>query len=545
MNHNYSGDGGVTPSAGIVFEADGRPAILESGSVGNELRTYDVDGNLITRTEPTASGLTSPATYTYTYYADDRKKDLSVSSSGFSMTGTLQYAYTTDGNLQTEKINSPSVSMELQHAYTAAGRQTRVYNSTTTFESTTYDIPSQTSPSQSRGVVVSRTFPITTLSGFSYDDEGEIQQIGFPDGSTLANTFSDRGEVMDQQYMGAGSSGTAAFVHHRSKNVNGLLEYVPLPSVSPDPNTTTIFSAPTYDSNNGTLRSDSVETETDSDGNTERGGTSGYSFDADGRQVTHGSNSTDLPNPYCTAKNTTVNSTTHAYDAVNRLINQSSSSTINRQIGKTCTNSKTTTTNSTTISWGPNGQPIQVAGNTLHWDGNQLLFVTNASGQMIDLRLGREGDIAPQDPNYTGFTYHARDWSGSTLLEEQSGGSSALHIWDGASSGYDLDGSDQSGYRAVAVVLPYDKSDGLTVLSPSSNNGYYGVRAQDSLSLNGVRAYDGNLGSWTTPDSMVGNVSQPESLKRFSYAGDNPIQNEDPTGMYPEPREFSWMFNLR
>jgi RHS repeat-associated protein len=46
----------------------------------------------------------------------------------------------------------------------------------------------------------------------------------------------------------------------------------------------------------------------------------------------------------------------------------------------------------------------------------------------------------------------------------------------------------------------------------------------------GARWYDGSLGRWLSPDTIVPNPANPQSLNRFSYVGNNPVMYVDPTG---------------
>jgi RHS repeat-associated protein len=46
----------------------------------------------------------------------------------------------------------------------------------------------------------------------------------------------------------------------------------------------------------------------------------------------------------------------------------------------------------------------------------------------------------------------------------------------------------------------------------------------------GARWYDPDLGRFTQPDSIVPNLYNPQSLNRFSYARNNPVNRVDPTG---------------
>jgi hypothetical protein len=49
-------------------------------------------------------------------------------------------------------------------------------------------------------------------------------------------------------------------------------------------------------------------------------------------------------------------------------------------------------------------------------------------------------------------------------------------------------------------------------------------------SIQGVRATDPLLGTWTTPDAFQGVHKDPLSQKRYVWEGNNPIEYDDPTG---------------
>ncbi len=46
----------------------------------------------------------------------------------------------------------------------------------------------------------------------------------------------------------------------------------------------------------------------------------------------------------------------------------------------------------------------------------------------------------------------------------------------------------------------------------------------------GARYYDPNLGRWTQRDPVAGSISEPSTLNRYSYAGNNPVNFVDSTG---------------
>jgi RHS repeat-associated protein len=48
--------------------------------------------------------------------------------------------------------------------------------------------------------------------------------------------------------------------------------------------------------------------------------------------------------------------------------------------------------------------------------------------------------------------------------------------------------------------------------------------------IQGVRAYDGSAGTWTTPDAFAGDVDDPSTQKSYMYSGNNPAAYSDPSG---------------
>ena len=54
------------------------------------------------------------------------------------------------------------------------------------------------------------------------------------------------------------------------------------------------------------------------------------------------------------------------------------------------------------------------------------------------------------------------------------------------------------------------------------------------ISIQGVRAVDGNLTQWTTPDAYAGSVHDPASQKPYMYEGNNSYAYSDPSGYCTE-----------
>lgn len=88
----------TTPNRTYLYDPDGRTAQIGAQRYTSpDSYTYDADGDVIAYTEATASGLTSPATISYAYYAPGLRKSLSVSSAALSANPEFTYNYRTDG----------------------------------------------------------------------------------------------------------------------------------------------------------------------------------------------------------------------------------------------------------------------------------------------------------------------------------------------------------------------------------------------------------------------------------------------------------------
>ncbi len=56
----------------------------------------------------------------------------------------------------------------------------------------------------------------------------------------------------------------------------------------------------------------------------------------------------------------------------------------------------------------------------------------------------------------------------------------------------------------------------------------------------GARFYDGALGRFIQPDTIVPEPGDPQALNRYSYVLNNPLRYTDPTGMFSEDQLVEW-----
>ena len=219
------------------------------------------------------------------------------------------------------------------------------------------------------------------------------------------------------------------------------------------------------------------------------------------------------------------------YDAENHTISRHQ--TFVRKRTNANTGAITTTSGdwgTTTIGWGPNGHPIlmtpapggvQPQPITLHWDGDIVLFVTdgNAGNSVVDFKIGLDGEITPRDTTWSGLTAYDRDVAGVIIGGTTSSGSLGLYPLDAVDGG-PTDASFSPGYnRSGSAVAVYLRPDGFSLAG---------------VQINGVRAFDPALQSWTTPDAFEGDIHDPASQQKYMWNRGNPVDYSDPTGYKPE-----------
>lgn len=189
-------------------------------------------------------------------------------------------------------------------------------------------------------------------------------------------------------------------------------------------------------------------------------------------------------------------------------------------------------------AWGPNGHPTAIGSgyatsgstapavsgwDTLHWDGSELLFTTNANGQVDDLKIGDLADITPAN----GAVFYDRGFGSSisychtatsvsgTGETYGSASSPCSASWAAQQLGYTSDGKPRQNGVGNGAILANQHGDGFS-------DGYNTIQ--------GVRSYSDSAGVWTAPDAYSGRVDDPASQKSYMWNGNNAISYQDPTG---------------
>jgi RHS repeat-associated protein len=488
-----------------TYDPDGRrtSAFLSQlglGSWDTFTYTYDAAGRLATVAEPTPtpapSGTpvpTNPTTYSYSYYPNGWLSGVSFTSS--ALQGSLAYTYRDDGLIaqQTDSLPSPFTSGSMTYTYTNGGRLTQVGDPITSrARQATYDV---------NGGLASVGIPAGQYTNLTYDLEGEILQFKVSaEPYTYTFQYSDRGELVGSQGPFLATSGF--------KSADGFLYPGDQQVCAP------------Y-------------------------GPSKFQLQACGMQVTNFDARTNAPlgntwTPSPAPSTTPWPYPTPMYDVISYDDhNQAVSNSINGSVKTANTYDMAGHLIETSSNWGLPGptyayhateQLAQNDSETLHWLGASLLYTSNTSGVVDDLKAYPDSDTLPQDPAYAHLT-----------------------MWDRDLLGYAVSAHNATGTDAWSLVDPYDPCNGpFTMTAPSTyyrgpqsfdsrtppgcTAGLFFQQRVDSITdgeevFQGARVYSPSTATWLMPDPAMGNAMDPLTQLPYAYDNNNPAMFTDPTGM--------------
>jgi YD repeat-containing protein len=489
-----------TPDRSATYDPDGHTISLTSAVFGTETYAYDANGHETMKQEAGGGGVMSPATFAHEYYADGTVKQLDVASSALTQTGLFVYSYRPDARIQTLAITDAAqgnVGTTVDaYTYTAAGR------------------PTQRSESGAGG--------FSSPGSWQYDSYGRLSQINLPSCSYCGGTTETNPHLTSLTWDPQGQlMGTAAQTFNYTVRGEALGSQTTFMA-----NGVPVTEGSWLDTQAGIFYLPEM------------------SYDSAGRMLTSGTS-------YFTRTYDAENHTTQTSTNFASLVS-GSSATMDGAIGL--------------YGWGPSGNPVlmgsaigttregpppsasAVTYDTLHWDGGQLIFMTNPSGQVDDIKVGASGDITPLDPNYTGVTFYDRGPDGSVM---------GCHNATGASESLTL--APYPGPPQCPGGTYPDLAGGHTMSIPSSilwdpqvgwggfqNTSLYvqigvgqgkipGMPRTDGIvdgfnTIQGARMYDATDNQWTTPDAFSGKMGAPASQKGYLWNGANPVANQDPSG---------------
>jgi RHS repeat-associated protein len=131
----------------------------------------------------------------------------------------------------------------------------------------------------------------------------------------------------------------------------------------------------------------------------------------------------------------------------------------------------------------------------------------------------------------SGTTYYTRCSCGLLINERLPSGGKDYYLFDGLGSVVGL--TDSSG----SEVNAYDYDPYGVILNTASNPvanpfQYAGGDFESSTGLVkfGTRYYNPQLGRWAQQDPKLGNLSEPDTLNRYLYVTDDPVNGVDPGG---------------
>jgi RHS repeat-associated protein len=547
----YQGDAGVTSCGG----PNGVLCTVRDPNGHTTTYGYDTHGNLTSVTPPsplsaetiTYDSLSRVASITdgngnmttYTHDAMDRVTQVLYCGTGTcpspSSTNSIAYTYDADGNL-TQRVDNTGTTTWVYDALSRVTKEelpsgsdacsgsspagiTYTYDTASNRASTcdasgttsyTYDAANQevtlVEPGGTGGCTISPQSLTTGCTAFGYNTVGERTIEQFPGGATQTAAYLPSGVA--SSVIGTNSTGVVqtSFVYtYTTTTVDKPLVYQ---SVENDPSTggVAVTSTYTYDTDNRLTKAVVGST------------TYNYAYDTAGNLC---------------AKATSCASPTFTYNAANELTASPAGSTYTYDAnGNETAGYATIAGTSTAITASYNNR-------------NQTSSITpSGSGA----RSFTYADSNSSNRTASGSTTF--DSSGNNVVRQTASGTSTYYIYDaqgnvqgehiGSTSYYFLHNNISS---IVAVVgstgtvsdrYAYDPYGNVTASSGTVANpwqfagGYYD--ASTGLTKFGNRYYDSTSGHWTQADTLSGNLTNPQSLNRFVYAGDNPVNFVDPSG---------------
>jgi YD repeat-containing protein len=543
----FGNDGGTTPARTYAYDPNGRQATVTSAAFGTQTWGYDADGRLTSVSELSGGGLTSPAVIGYDYYPDGLRKDLTVRSSALTAQPLMTYLYRADGRRTGLNFFYGGTTYPFSWTYSNGGRQS-----------------TQTDPFTGRAVphTASYTPPTATYGAkrWSYDANGDLQSLVLPVVGTYTQMTHDLEgalaaySVQPSQPVPPAPAGS---VYTFNLGVNVAGETTAETIANPSPMAATQVSSFSYKNGHaipypGNLSGyphsgsqtyeliagvrTALQTWTKNSGNLQCPNPNLVrdSYDNAGRHRATSNTSYDID---CTQSSYTDTTT---YDAENHPVQALQTGAVPSDDGAT---------ESWGLQWGPNGHPIalQYSPNSttltnpsttyLHYDGDTVLFTTNGSGQLVDVRaellaVDNFGTVLGAGP-LAGFSVQDRDYAQLNVSYHSATGYSALDYGGGpfhdgkvttATSVYEP-GSDGS-----QPVTGNDNGQPEPTLQYTHPDGFYTPLGR----IQGVRAMDTDLGTWKTPDAYAGDVRDPMSQKPYMWNGNNPFEYEDPSGYAPD-----------
>jgi len=527
---------------------------------------YDSIGRLISRKLPGATGNNQVETRDYdslgrlwhtydfrgittTYYYDAITGRLITKASNDSFGTTISYTYNPDGSQSTSTRSAGSVSFATSYGYDARGRLNYVSNPIGTL-SYTFD------PVGNKLSMGSLANPNPTT--YRYDASNRLSVLTNPDGGQVQYLYDKVGNLTGTNMQGGIS------VRYLYDGLGRLTDVVNFGTVNG------LSHRYTYNSNGRKRSAIDVSAEMIGSPVVPNGtvqGYTNYSYDLLGHL---------LSEYQYDSSNSIKSSITYTYDSVgNRTSTVATTGQGTQSVvydydgsGGVLSNDRlidtrdaVTNTITQTFSYDANGNQTTIHGNSAVYDVENRLITYNGQGG---------------NPPIATYFYDAA----GNRISKASGGGTSYYLFDPTSqyaqvveeysalnqnpplvrydfgmglqdvvmngSGLFSNGTYSSikdGFGNVrslnngGTYLPYDFDafgNYINSIPPSLNEfGYTGQQYDSTLGLYYLRAryYDTGLGRLTSIDPEAGDKTDPQTLNKYTYAGSDPVNNSDPSGM--------------
>ena len=554
-----------TPNRTYTYDADGHKINASSSVFSSpDVYAYDADGNVTTYTEATGATTTANATLRYAYYPNGWRNTLSIQSSALTQSDEFTYGYRNDGKRADLLVAGHG---DFHWSYTNAGRELSQTDPLTGQTATPPGYASNGPP----GAFTQHTMLARTQTFNAY---GELASLQLPNHGTYSITQNDaegnitrynataddivpgsgslitgmqldydvRGEAATIETTAPGSgpyaTGTFLYGHNCSGVVYGGAN-TNMPGSGGDCSGVSYntgqyiepFAYNSVDPYTGATLTGSAQTAMNCPGSGIQYIGSVLKYDTAGREQS------DTINAGTCWNTTTLD--TRSYDADNHLIYY------NCDAGSgfpACTWSDG-------VSYLPNYEFIYGPNNkmrvdtspsypntaaTLHWDGDNLLFITNSAGQLIETEVEMLGAVQVSGASYmkqpaTGMVVNDHDFAGMTVGMHYAGhddfwsyGTPYTHI---TQTGFLNSGACVCNDYAAAWAPIYEingqRSDGYMI---------------QGLIVQGPRVYDQLVSQWSQPDAYRGVVDDPMSQRSYMWNNNNPVAYSDPSGYCAQPQ---------
>ena len=459
--------------------------------------TYDNDGNLSTRVDNTG-------TTTLTYDAMNRLTKEALPSGADACSGSspagITYTYDTASNVAT--------------SCQAAGTTSYTYDPAN-------ELVSMTEPGGTAGCTISPQVLTTGCTAFAYDNDGKRTITQFPGGATQTVAYLLSG--LTSSMIGKTSAGVVdtSFIYtYTSTTTDKVLLYT---KAENDPSTGNVNVTTTY-----TYDADNRLTVAAVGGGT----TYNYYYDAAGNRCSAAATGTPALCPTGTGY--------YAYNSTNEMTASPAGGTYTYDANGNQTAGYSTIAGSS--------KAITETYNSL----NQTNTILPSGGSAVNFSYTDAG--SSQRTAVGSTTYNNAAPGGSTtnqVVTQTTSGATTNYLYDpsgnligehiGTTSYYylhDITGSIVGVVGTTGTIAnryeydPYGNivSSYTTIANPWLYAGGYSDTTTGLLKY-GTRYYNPTNGRWTQQDNSSGNPNNPQTLDRYTYAGDNPTNFTDPTGM--------------